>query len=250
MFGGLWLAITRSSGWERVKAQFFNWDAIRDSFPAIAEAFQVNIKIFLIAEAIVLVAALGLAVVRSLPGPFFFPFRLLATAYSDFFRGVPAIVLILWLGLGLPALGDGVPKSTFLWTIVSLSLVYTAYVSEVYRAGINSVHPSQDAAARSLGLTRLQSMRHVVLPQAIRRMVPPLLNDFIGLQKDTALIAIIGVPVEALTQTQIESSATFDFSHYIGVAVLFLLVTIPLTRLVDWLLARDRRRQLSGGGVL
>jgi polar amino acid transport system permease protein len=206
----------------------------------------VNVKLFCIAEAIILPAALLLAVLRSLPGPVFFPIRALAIAYADLFRGLPTILVIFTLGFGMPALGlDWIPTSQFFWAVVALTLVYTAYVSEVYRAGIESVHPSQDAAARSLGLTRGQSLQHVVLPQAVRRVIPPLLNDFIGLQKDTALVGALGV-VEAFRQTQIDQAATFNGTYYLVAATLFVAITIPLARFTDWLVARDRRRQQAG----
>jgi polar amino acid transport system permease protein len=146
----------------------------------------------------------------------------------------------------MPALGvSWMPLSPFFWAVVSLVLVYTAYVSEVYRAGIESVHPSQDAAARSLGLTHVQSLRFVVVPQAVRRVIPPLLNDFIGLQKDTALVSVLGI-VEVLRQTQIDQSATFNGTYYLVAATLFVAITIPLARFTDWLVARDRRRQQAG----
>ncbi|HET9287308.1 MAG TPA: amino acid ABC transporter permease [Gaiella sp.] len=210
------------------------------------DAFWVNVKLFCIAEAIILPAALLLAVLRSLPGPVFFPIRALAIVYADLFRGIPTILVIFMLGFGMPALGlDWIPDSQFFWAVVALSLVYTAYVSEVYRAGIESVHPSQDAAARSLGLTRSQSLRHVVLPQAVRRVIPPLLNDFIGLQKDTALVGALGV-VEAFRMTQINQAATFNGTYYLVAATLFVAITIPLARFTDWLVARDRRRQQAG----
>jgi len=200
-----------------------------------------------IAEALILVTALLLAVLRSLRGPVFFPIRALAIVYTDFFRGVPTILVILMLGTGMPALGvEGIPTSQLFWAVVALVLVYTAYVSEVYRAGIESVHPSQEAAARSLGLTHVQSLRHVVVPQAVRRVIPPLLNDFIGLQKDTALISVLGV-VEVLRQTQIDEAASFNGTYYLVAATLFLLVTIPLARLTDWLVERDRRRRQASG---
>jgi polar amino acid transport system permease protein len=204
------------------------------------------VKIFCISEVLILVLALALAVVRSLPGPVFFPLRGLAIAYADFFRGVPTILVITLLGFGAPALAlNGVPTSTTFWGIVALTLVYTAYVSEVYRAGIESVHPSQDGAARSLGLTHGQSLRYVILPQAVRRVIPPLLNDFIGLQKDTALVGVLG-SIEAFKQTQIDQAATFNFTSGLAAAALFVAVTIPLARFTDWLVARDRRRQLAG----
>ncbi|HWQ23400.1 MAG TPA: amino acid ABC transporter permease [Gaiellaceae bacterium] len=243
----LGVLVTRAPGWDRFQAYFFDWDRYGDSFPEIAEAFLVNVKIFLIAEAIILVTALGLAVLRSLPGPVFFPLRALAVVYADFFRGVPTILVILMLGTGMPALGvEGIPTDQVFWAIVSLVLVYTAYVSEVYRAGIESVHPSQDAAARSLGLTRFQSLRFVVVPQAVRRVIPPLLNDFIGLQKDTALVSVLGV-VEVLRQTQINEAASFNGTYYLVAATLFVALTIPLARFTDWLVARDRRKRQAAG---
>jgi polar amino acid transport system permease protein len=240
------LVVTRSPGWHEFKAYFFDWTRYGDSFPEIGDAFLLNVKIFSIAEAIILVTALALAVIRSLPGPVFFPLRALAIVYADFFRGVPTILVILMLGAGMPALQVGwIPKSQVFWAIVSLVLVYSAYVSEVYRAGIESVHPSQTAAARSLGLTHGQALTHVVLPQAVRRVIPPLLNDFIGLQKDTALVGVLG-SVEAFKQTQIDQAASFNFTSGLCAAVLFVAVTVPLARFTDWLVARDRRRQLAG----
>jgi polar amino acid transport system permease protein len=206
----------------------------------------VNVKLFCIAEVIILPAALLLAVLRSLPGPVFFPIRALAIVYADLFRGIPTILVIFMLGFGMPALGlSWIPDSQFFWAVVSLSLVYTAYVSEVYRAGIESVHPSQAAAVRALGLSHGQSLRYVVLPQAVRRVIPPLLNDFIGLQKDTALVGTLGV-VEAFRQAQIDQAATFNGTYYLVAATLFVAITIPLARFTDWLVARDRRRQQAG----
>ena len=241
------LLVTRAPGWDRFKAYFFDWQKYRESFPEIADAFLVNVRIFLIAEAIILVTALGLAVLRSLRGPVFFPVRALAIVYTDFFRGVPTILVILMLGTGMPALGvEGIPTSQVFWAVVSLVLVYTAYVSEVYRAGIESVHPSQEAAARSLGLTHVQSLRFVVIPQAVRRVIPPLLNDFIGLQKDTALVSVLGV-VEVLRETQINEAAAFNGTYYLVAATLFVMITIPLARLTDWLVERDRRRRQAAG---
>ena len=237
------LLVVNSEGWPEVKRSFFDRDIFRASFPDIAHAFLLNVRIFLIAEAVILVAALAIAVLRSLPGPVFFPLRALAVAYTDLFRGIPTILVVYILGFGAPALQiKGVPTSPLFWGIVSLVLVYSAYVAEVYRAGIESVHPSQEAAARSLGLTRPQALRHVVLPQAVRRVLPPLLNDFIGLQKDSALVALIG-PVEAFRQSQIEVAGSFNYTPYMATALLFVLLTIPLARLTDWLIARDRRRQ-------
>jgi polar amino acid transport system permease protein len=242
-FGVLVLVVVNAPNWPEVKEQFFNWGVFKNSFPDIAEAFKTNVKLFLIAEVFILVAALGIAVLRSLPGPVFFPVRALAVAYTDLFRGIPTILVVYILGFGAPALQiQGVPRDPLFWGIFSLVLVYSAYVAEVYRSGIDSVHPSQEAAARSLGLTRTQSLRYVIVPQAVRRVVPPLLNDFIGLQKDSALVALIG-PVEAFRQSQIEVAGSFNYTPYVATALLFVLLTIPLARFTDWLIARDRRRQ-------
>ncbi len=237
------VAVVNSPGWPEVRRLFFNGAQFRESLPVISKAFLVNVMLFSTAEVFILVFALFLAVLRSLSGPVFFPIRALAIGYVDLFRGVPTILVITILGFGAPALQlQGVPKSEFFWAVVSLVLVYSAYVAEVYRAGIESVHESQVAAARSLGLSRWKSMRFVVLPQAIRRVVPPLLNDFIGLQKDTALVATIGV-VEAFRQAGIDSAATFNFTPYLATAMLFVLITIPLARLTDWLVSRERARR-------
>ena len=203
-------------------------------------------KIFLIAEVVILVFALGIAVLRSLPGPVFFPLRAFAVVYVDLFRSVPTILVIYILGFGVPALQlPGVPVDPLFWGVVSLVLVYSAYVAEVYRAGIESVHPSQPAAARSLGLTHGQALRYVVVPQAVRRVIPPLLNDFIGLTKDTALVGLLGV-VEAFRQSQIEVAASFNYTPYIATALIFIALTVPMARFTDWLVARDKRRQQAG----
>ena len=245
-FGVIVLLVVNSAGWPEVKRSFFDREIFRGSLPDIADAFLLNVRIFLIAEVFILVAALGIAVLRSLPGPIFFPLRALAVVYTDLFRGIPTILVVYILGFGAPALQiQGVPRDPLFWGIFSLVLVYSAYVAEVYRAGIQSVHTSQEAAARSLGLTQLQTLRYVVVPQAVRRVIPPLLNDFIGLQKDTALIALLGT-VEAFRQSQIDASASFNFTPYVATALIFILLTIPLARLTDWLVARDRRRQLAG----
>ena len=240
-----WFVVT-SPGWEPVQQAFFNPKYIGTSWPRQVAAVAVNVQLFLIAEACILPLALFIAVMRSLPGPVFFPVRVMAVVYTDFFRGVPGVLIIYTLGFGIPALGvDWVPSDPFFWGVVALVLVYSAYVSEVYRAGIESVHPSQAAAARSLGLTYLQAMRYVVIPQAVRRVIPPLLNDFIGLQKDTAFVSFLGV-IEVFRQAQVDKSASFNFTPYLVTAFLFLLLTVPLIHVTDWLVARDRKRQLAG----
>jgi polar amino acid transport system permease protein len=245
-FGVVGWIVVHAPGWPAVQRSFLNGTVWAQSAPDIVPAFSVNVELFCIAEVFILVLALILAVLRSLPGPVLFPLRLIATIYADFFRAVPGVLIIYLLGFGIPGLQiNGVPNSPFFYAVVSLTLVYSAYVSEVYRAGIQSVHPSQDAAARSLGLTQFQALRYVVLPQAVRRVIPPLLNDFIGLQKDTVLVSYIGV-VEIFRQSQIDEAATFNFTPYIVTALVFLVITVPLARFVDVLIARDRRRFLAG----
>jgi len=241
-----WIVVT-SPGWPAVQQSFFSGEVLASSFPSIVRSFWVNVQLFLIAEVLILVLGLVVAVFRSLPGPVFFPVRMLTTAYVDIFRAVPGVLVIYILGFGIPGLGlPGIPVEPFFYAVVALTLVYSAYVSEVYRAGIESVHPSQEAAARSLGLSRLQALRHVILPQAVRRVIPPLLNDFIGLQKDTVLVSYIGV-VEIFRQSYIKQAGNFNFTPYIVTALVFIAVTIPLARLTDWLIARDKGRQAAGG---
>jgi len=242
-FTALALLITHAPGWPEVKSTFFDWDEFKASLPEVSRAFLLNVKMFCIAEVLILIFALLLAVMRSLPGPAALPLRMLGIAYADFFRGVPTILVIAMLGFGAPALQlKSVPTSTTFWGIVSLVLIYTAYVSEVYRAGIESVHPSQAAAARSLGLTHFQSLRTVVLPQAVRRVIPPLLNDFIGLQKDTALVGFLG-SIEAFKQSQIDAAATFNYTAFTAAALLFVALTIPLARFTDHLIAQREMRE-------
>ena len=237
--------VVNAPGWERVKTSFLDWDNFVESAPGIIAKFPVNIALFLIAEVLILAFGLVLAVMRSLPGPVLFPLRLMATIYVDLFRALPGVLVIYVLGFGIPGLRlPGVPSDPFFWGVVALTLLYSAYVSEVYRAGIDSVHPSQAAAARSLGLSHGQALRHVVLPQAVRRVIPPLLNDFIGLQKDTVLVSFIGV-VEIFRQTVIRQQATFNFTPFLVTALVFLAVTIPLARFTDWLVSRERDRRYA-----
>lgn len=246
---GVWW-ITSSPNWPAVREAFFNAEEFRQTFPEIARRFVRNIQFFLIAEVFILAFALVLAVLRSLPGPVFFPLRAMTIAYTDLFRGIPTVLVVYLLGFGVPSLQlPGVPSDPAFWGVVALVLSYSAYVAEVYRAGIETVHPSQVASARSLGLSRWQSLRFVVVPQAVRRVVPPLLNDFVALQKDTALIAFVVAVPEAFKMAQIDQAADFNFTPFLCAALLFLLITVPLTRTVDWLLARQRSRQ-QGGATL
>ncbi len=241
-------SVTSSANWPAVRDAFFNGTEFRETFPDIARRFLRNVTFFMVAEPIILAFALLIAVLRSLQGPVFFPLRAMAIVYTDFFRGIPTVLVVYLLGFGVPSLGlPGVPTDPAFWAVVALVLSYSAYVSEVYRAGIESVHPSQVAAARSLGLSRWHSLRFVVIPQAVRRVIPPLLNDFVALQKDTALIAFVVAVPEAFKMAQIQQAARFNFTPLLAAALMFLLITVPLTRTVDWLIARERRRRQAGG---
>jgi polar amino acid transport system permease protein len=215
---------------------------------SVGAALWLNIRMFLAAEVLILVLALVVAVIRQSPGPVLFPLRLAATVYVDVFRGIPTILVIFAVGFGLPALQLQVvsTQDAAVYGVLALVLSYTAYVSEVYRAGLDSVHPSQVAAARSVGLRSWPALRYVILPQAVRTVIPPLLNDFISLQKDTALVSVLGSS-EANRAAEIYSDTTFNYSSYTVAAILFLLLTIPLARFTDRLIARDRARRLAGG---
>jgi polar amino acid transport system permease protein len=248
-FSAIGWIVVNSPNWAEVQREFLNPTVFANALPGQLRGLWINIQIFLIAEVLILVLGLVIAVLRSLPGPVLFPVRLLATIYTDVFRALPGILVIYLLGFGIPALGiPGVPNDRFFWAVVALTLIYSAYVSEVYRAGIESVHPSQTAAARSLGLTHFQALRYVVVPQAVRRVIPPLLNDFIGLQKDSALVSILGV-VEVFQAAKLRQQAIFNFTPYLVTALLFLLITIPLARFTDWLVARERRQRAATGGA-
>lgn len=228
---------------------FLSWDDLKASFPSVLEGFKTNLSLMFIAEACVLVWGMVLALLRLGRSRATLPLRWLSVTYIDLFRAIPGIVLVYMVGFGIPIAGVPVIGnwSQYQLAVVALTLLYGAYVAEVYRAGIESIHWSQTAAARSLGLSQGKTMRFVVLPQAIRRVVPPLMNDFIGLQKDTALVGTLGV-IEAFNQSQIDSNATFTYGAYLAAAVLFVAITIPLARLTDWLIARDRRRRQAAGG--
>ena len=233
VIGGLVALAVTSPGWPNVRDTFFSWSAFKDSFPDVASAFWLDIKMFCVIEVAVLIVGLVVALVRSSSVAFLFPLRLLAAVFVDVFRGVPVIILIYLAGFGIPALElSGLPSDPIVLGGIALTLSYSAYVAEVYRAGIASVHRGQRDAALAIGLTEGQTLRHVILPQAIRRVGPPLLNDFIALQKDVALVSILGV-IEAFREAQIISASTFNYTALVGVALLYLCVTIPLSRLLD-----------------
>ena len=234
VLGGLTATILTSPGWPEVRDTFFNWEVFRDSFPDILDAFWLDVRMFMAVEVVVLIIGLAVALTRTSRPPALFPLRLLAAAYCDVFRGIPTILLVYLVGFGVPALDlDGLPTEPVILGGIALALSYGAYVAEVYRAGIVSVHPGQRDAARAIGLTENQALRHVILPQAVRRVAPPLLNDFIALQKDVALVAIIGVTGEAFRTAQIETSLTFNYTPLIAAALLYLCITIPMARIVD-----------------
>jgi polar amino acid transport system permease protein len=233
VLGGLAALVLTSPGWPNVRDTFFSWSAFRDSFPDILSAFWLDVKIFLVVEVAVLILGLVIALVRSTRGPAMFPLRLLSAVFVDFFRGVPLIILIYLVGFGIPALElEGLPTDPIILGGIALTLSYSGYVAEVYRAGIASVHRGQRHAALAIGLTEGQALRHVILPQAVRRVGPPLLNDFIALQKDVALVSLLGI-VEAFREAQIIASSTFNYTPLLGAAMLYLCVTVPLARLLD-----------------
>jgi polar amino acid transport system permease protein len=249
VFGALAYFVSRSAGWQEVQQAFFSPEDFVASFPMVLDGFWLNVRIFLIAEPIILVVGLLLAITRSTRSPVFFPARAAAVAYIDVFRGAPAILVILALGFGMPALRiEGMPRSAIFWGTVAIILSSSAYQAETFRAGIETVHASQRAAARSLGLSNAQALRYVVLPQAIRRVIPPTLSGFVGLQKETALISVIG-PLEATRQAQIYAGTQFNFTSYVVAGVLFIAITIPLARFTDYLLYRTAERREIGGAV-
>ncbi len=242
-------AIVMSPGWPRVRQSFLNWQIAKESLPDILLGLWLNIRVLLVTAVLVVVVGLLLAGLRTLRGPIYFPLRALAAAYTDFFRGMPLIILLYIVGFGLPGLKlHGVPNSPVVLGIVALVLTYSAYVSEVFRAGIESVHPSQRAAARSLGLSYGQTMRRVVLPQAVRRVLPPLLNDFVALQKDVGLISVLGA-LDAVRYAQIHSDDAFNFTPYLVAGLLFVLLAIPTIRVADWVGARAVSRQQASGAL-
>jgi polar amino acid transport system permease protein len=249
VFGGLGWFLSQTSGWASVRQAFFSPEDFRAAFPHVLEGFKLNVKIFLIAEPIILAFGLLLAVLRNTRSAIVFPARAAAIAYIDLFRGAPVLLVIFTLGFGVPALRiSGIPATPVFWGSVAIILTSSAYQAETFRAGIESVHASQRAAARSLGLSNTQAMRYVVLPQAIRRVIPPTLSGFVALQKETALIAVLG-PLEATRQAQIYASLNFNYTSYVVAGLMFIAVTIPLARLTDYLLRRSERQRTIGGAV-
>jgi polar amino acid transport system permease protein len=241
VLGLLVTAVVTSEGWPNVRDTFFNPDDFADAFPKVLDGFWLDVRLFLIVEVAVLALGLVIALARISRTPALFPLRLLSAIFVDVLRGVPTILVVYLIGFGVPALMlSGLPTDPVVLGGIALALAYSAYVGEVYRAGIESVHPGQRSAALAVGLTEGQALRHVVLPQAVRRVAPPLLNDFISLQKDVALVSILG-PLEAFRVAQIEAASDFIYTPLVAAALLYLCVTVPLARLLDrW--ERSRRR--------
>ncbi|MEI6626774.1 MAG: amino acid ABC transporter permease, partial [Thermoleophilia bacterium] len=241
VIGGGVLWMTTRQGWPTVEETFFSAEAFRTSFPDILRGFWIDVKLFLVVEVLVLVCSLLVAVLRSTRAPALFPFRLIGAVYADLFRGVPTILIVYLVGFGIPALDlPLMPNDPIILAAIALTLSYTAYVSEVFRAGIDSVHPGQRGAALAVGLSRAQAMRFVVLPQAVRNVVPPLLNDFISLQKDVALVSVLGI-VEAFRVAQIDAASTFNYTPLLAAASLYVIVTVPLSLFLDRMQRRHRR---------
>jgi polar amino acid transport system permease protein len=233
------VSVGSSSGWSRTQESFFDFGTGWHDLPDLLRALWTNVKIMLISEALILPIAALIAILRTLRGPVFFPVRFLCAAYVDIFRGLPLLIVLYLVGFGIPSLRlQGAPSEPFTLCIIALTLTYSAYVAEVFRAGIESVHPSQAASARALGLSYGQSMRYVVFPQAVRRVLPPLLNDFVSLQKDTSLVSILGVLEVVLAATN-EVSQDLKFVHYVMAGLIFVALTVPLTRLTDWIARRQ-----------
>ena len=243
VLGALVAVVVTSPGWPVVQQTFFDLAYGREVLPKVFDGLLLNIRLTIVASVSIAILGMALALARTSTAPALAPMRILATGYVDLFRGVPTLLVILLIGFGVPALGlAGVTSSVVILGTTAVVLTYSAYVAEVLRSGILSVHPSQGAAARSLGLSAGQTLRYVILPQGVRRVVPPLLNDFVSLLKDTGLISVLGV-VDAIRAAQIESSKTFNYTPYVVAAALFLLLTIPLTRVTDRFMLRSIQRQ-------
>lgn len=237
------ILIPLAPGWERVRLSFFNGEILVETFPRLLRAFMVDIAVFLWCAPLIAIWGLIIALCRDARSPALYPLRLFAILYNDLFRGVPIILVIYLFGFGIPGLGLPRPwNSPYIWGSLALILSYSAYMAEVYRSGIESIHESQRAAARSLGLSHGDVMRFVVLPQAIRRVIPASMNNLVSLQKDVALLSFVG-PVEVLRQAGIEKSLLANFTPYVGAAILFLAITVPATRAVDRMMARQKQRQ-------
>ncbi len=244
----IYFTVINTPGWERVQNSFFNLEVVAQAWPRVIEGLWLNVRVLVVAAIGVLVVALLLATLRTLRGPVFFPLRSLAAGYTDLFRGMPLIIVLYLVGFGIPGLGALPRMPLEFWGTIALILTYSAYVSEVFRAGIESVHPSQRLAARSLGLSYGKTLRLIVMPQAIRKVTPALMNDFIAMQKDVGLISVLGA-VDAVRAAQIETAQAFNFTPYVLAGLLFVLLALPMIRLTDWYSARLREREQAGSTV-
>ncbi|MDR9396561.1 amino acid ABC transporter permease [Pontimonas sp.] len=244
----IYFTVINTPGWERVQQAFFNVDVLVGAWPRVIEGLWLNIRVLFFAAIGVLIIALLLATLRTLRGPVFFPLRAIAAGYTDLFRGIPLIIVLYLVGFGVPGLGALPRMPLEFWGTIALILTYSAYVSEVFRAGIESVHPSQRLAARSLGLNYGQTLRMIVMPQAVRKVTPALMNDFIAMQKDVGLISVLGA-VDAVRAAQIETAQAFNFTPYVLAGLLFVLLALPMIRLTDWYSARLRDREQAGSTV-
>lgn len=243
-----WLLVVNTPGWAAVQQSFFNVDVAVQSFPRVIEGLWLNVRVLFFAAIGVLIVSIALALARTLRGPVFFPLRALATGYTDLFRGIPLIIVLYLVGFGIPGLGLFPRMPSAFWGTIALILTYSAYVSEVFRAGIEAVHPSQRLAARALGLSHGQTMRRVVMPQAVRKVTPALMNDFVAMQKDVGLISVLGA-IDAVRAAQIEVAASYNFTPYVLAGLLFVLLAWPMIRLTDWYTARTLRREQMGSVV-
>lgn len=244
----IYFTVINTPGWGRVEQAFFNLDVLVGAWPRVIEGLWLNVRVLFFAAIGVIILALLLATLRTLRGPVFFPLRALAAGYTDLFRGMPLIIVLYLVGFGIPGLGAFPRMPLEFWGTIALILTYSAYVSEVFRAGIESVHPSQRLAARSLGLNYGQTLRMIVMPQAIRKVTPALMNDFIAMQKDVGLISVLGA-VDAVRAAQIETAQAFNFTPYVLAGLLFVLLALPMIRLTDWYSARLRDREQAGSTV-
>ena len=244
-----WFTVVNTPGWERVQQSFFDPAVLAKAWPRVITGLWLNIRVLFFAALGVLVLSIILAILRTLRGPIFFPVRTLVAGYTDLFRGLPLIIVLYLVGFGIPGLRLDIPRfPAEFWGTIALILTYSAYVSEVFRAGIESVHPSQRLAARSLGLSHGQTMRLVILPQAIRKVTPALMNDFVAMQKDVGLISVLGA-IDAVRAAQIETATSFNFTPYVLAGLLFVLLALPMIRLTDWYTARVRAREQAGSIV-
>ena len=237
--------ITSAEQWPRIRAQFFNLDAIIEVFPRVLGGFAINMSVWAISLVVIAVWALVLAIFRSLTGPWFAPLKVFSIVYIDLLRGLPSLLLVLLFGFGVPALQiPGLPRSSLFWGAVAMISSYSAYAAEVYRSGMDAVHDGQRAAAKALGLSQWQTLRFAILPQAVRNVLPSLLNLAVALQKDVALLSVLGVR-DAVREAQIYTARTFNYSSLIAAALLFLLATIPMARFTDYVSRKDRERRLQ-----